>query len=37
VTEIVLEEMVMLDRMPDDVKETLEVKDASDGATVQQA
>jgi single-strand DNA-binding protein len=35
VTEIVLEEMVMLDKMPDDVKESLEVKDASNGAPVQ--
>jgi single-strand DNA-binding protein len=36
VTEIVLEEMVMLDKMPENVKETLEVKDASNGAPVQQ-
>jgi single-strand DNA-binding protein len=35
VTEIVLDEMVMLDKMPDDVKESLEVKDASNGAPVQ--
>jgi single-strand DNA-binding protein len=35
VTEIVLEDLVMLDKMPDDVKESLEVKDASDGAPVQ--
>jgi single-strand DNA-binding protein len=32
VTEIVLEELVMLDKMPDDVKESLEVKDQSNGA-----
>jgi single-strand DNA-binding protein len=36
VTEIVLEEMVMLDKMPDDVKESLEVKDQSNGALGQQ-
>jgi single-strand DNA-binding protein len=36
VTEIVLDEMVMLDKMPDDVKESLEVKDASNGAPAQQ-
>jgi single-strand DNA-binding protein len=35
VTEIVLDEMVMLDRMPDDVKESLDLKDASDGVPVQ--
>jgi single-strand DNA-binding protein len=35
VTEIVLEELVMLDKMPEDVKESLEVKDASNGAPVQ--
>src|SRR5918992_5232147 len=34
-TEIVLEEMVMLDKMPDDVKESLEVKEQSNGAPVQ--
>jgi single-strand DNA-binding protein len=36
VTEIVLEELVMLDKMPDDVKESLEVKDQSNGAPAQQ-
>jgi single-strand DNA-binding protein len=36
VTEIVLEELVMLDKMPDAVKESLEVKDAANGAPVQQ-
>ena len=35
VTEIVLEELVMLDKMPEDVKESLKVKDASNGAPVQ--
>ena len=35
VTEIVLDEMVMLDRMPEDVKESLDLKDASDGVPVQ--
>jgi single-strand DNA-binding protein len=35
VTEIVLEDMVMLDKMPDDVKESLEVKEQSNGAPVQ--
>jgi single-strand DNA-binding protein len=35
-TEIVLDEMVMLDKMPEDVKETLEVKDKSNGAPTQQ-
>jgi single-strand DNA-binding protein len=35
VTEIVLDEMVMLDKMRDDVKESLEVKDQSNGAPVQ--
>jgi single-strand DNA-binding protein len=30
--EIVLEDMAMLDKMPDDVKESLEVKDQSNGA-----
>jgi single-strand DNA-binding protein len=34
-TEIVLDEIVMLDKMPENVKETLEVKDASNGAPVQ--
>jgi single-strand DNA-binding protein len=36
VTEIVLLEMVMLDKMPDDVKESLDLKDASNGAPNQQ-
>jgi single-stranded DNA-binding protein len=36
VTEIVLLEMVMLDSMPEDVKESLERKDASTGASAQQ-
>jgi single-strand DNA-binding protein len=40
VTEVVLDEMVMLDSMPKDVRDTLEVKDAvndtSEPATVQQ-
>ena len=36
VTEIVLEEMVMLDSMPDDVKGSLDLKDASPGASAQQ-
>jgi single-strand DNA-binding protein len=35
VTEIVLEEMVMLDSMPEDVKESLDLKDESTGAPVQ--
>jgi single-strand DNA-binding protein len=35
-TEIVLEELVMLDKMPEDVKESLELKDASNGAPSQQ-
>jgi single-strand DNA-binding protein len=35
-TEIVLEELVMLDKMPDDVKDTLEVKVTSNGAPSQQ-
>ena len=35
VTEIVLEELLMLDKMPEDVKESLAVKDASHGAPVQ--
>jgi single-strand DNA-binding protein len=34
-TEIVLDEMVMLDKMPEDVKESLDLKDASNGAPVQ--
>jgi single-strand DNA-binding protein len=34
-TEIVLEDMVMLDKMPDDVKESLDLKDESTGAPVQ--
>ena len=33
--EIVLEDMAMLDKMPDDVKESLEVKDQPNGAPVQ--
>ena len=36
VTEIVLLEMVMLDSMPEDVKESLERKDASTGVSAQQ-
>jgi single-strand DNA-binding protein len=35
VTEIVLEELVMLDKMPEDVKESLDRKDASHGVPVQ--
>jgi single-strand DNA-binding protein len=35
VTEIVLDEMVMLDKMPDDVKESWGVKEQSNGAPVQ--
>jgi single-strand DNA-binding protein len=35
VTEIVLEDMVMLDKMPEDVKESLDLKDESTGAPVQ--
>jgi single-strand DNA-binding protein len=35
VTEVVLDEMVMLDKMPEDVKETLDLKDAANGAPVQ--
>jgi single-strand DNA-binding protein len=31
-TEIVLEDLVMLDQMPEDVKEALDLKDASHGA-----
>jgi single-strand DNA-binding protein len=34
--EIVLEDMTMLDSMPQDVRETLEGKDSSETATVQQ-
>jgi single-strand DNA-binding protein len=33
--EIVLEELIMLDSMPEDVKESLDLKDASNGAPVQ--
>jgi hypothetical protein len=33
--EIVLEDMAMLDKMPDDVKESLEIKDQSNGASQQ--
>jgi single-strand DNA-binding protein len=36
VTEIVLDEMVMLDKMPDGVKESLDLKDASNGAPMPQ-
>jgi single-strand DNA-binding protein len=36
VTEIVLDELVMLDSMPEDVKESLDLKDASKGAPAQQ-
>jgi single-strand DNA-binding protein len=36
VTEIVLEELVMLDKMPEDVKESLDLKNASNGAPAQQ-
>jgi single-strand DNA-binding protein len=36
VTEIVLDELVMLDSMPEDVKDTLELKDAANGALAQQ-
>jgi hypothetical protein len=32
VTEIVFDELVMLDSMPEDVKESLDLKDASNGA-----
>jgi single-strand DNA-binding protein len=35
-TEIVLEELVMLDKMPDDVAESLDLRDASHGAPMQQ-
>jgi hypothetical protein len=34
--EIVLEDMAMLDSMPKDVRDTLEVKDTSNGAPSQQ-
>jgi single-strand DNA-binding protein len=33
--EIVAEEIMMLDKMPDEVKESLEVKDQSNGAPIQ--
>jgi single-strand DNA-binding protein len=36
-TEIVAEELMMLDKMPDEVKETLDAKDASNGHQAQQA
>jgi single-strand DNA-binding protein len=35
-TEIVLEELVMLDKMPEDVKEGLDLKDTANGAPSQQ-
>ena len=35
-TEIVAEEIMMLDKMPDALKESLGIKDASNGAPVQQ-
>jgi hypothetical protein len=35
-TEIVLEELVMLGKMPEDVAESLDLKDASHGAPMQQ-
>jgi single-strand DNA-binding protein len=35
-TEIVAEELMMLDKMPEEVKETLDVQDASNGAPAQQ-
>jgi single-strand DNA-binding protein len=35
-TEIVAEELMMLDKMPDEVKQTLDAKDASNGAPIQQ-
>jgi single-strand DNA-binding protein len=35
-TEIVLEELVMLDKLPEDVKDTIELKDASNDAPSQQ-
>jgi single-strand DNA-binding protein len=34
-TEIIAEELMILDKMPDEVKETLGMKDASNGAPVQ--
>ena len=34
-TEIVAEELMMLDKMPEEVKETLDVQDASNGHPVQ--
>jgi single-strand DNA-binding protein len=34
--EIVLEDMAMLDKMPDDIKESLELKDAANGTPSQQ-
>jgi single-strand DNA-binding protein len=34
-TEIVMEEMMILDKMPDEVKESLGSKDASNGAPIQ--
>jgi single stranded DNA-binding protein len=36
ITETVAEEIMMLDKMPDEVKESLDVKDASNGVPVQQ-
>jgi single-strand DNA-binding protein len=36
VTEIVLEDMVMLDKMPEDVKRSLDLKDTSNSAPAQQ-
>jgi single-strand DNA-binding protein len=35
-TEIVLEDLVMLDKMPEDVKESLDLQDASNGAVGKQ-
>ena len=35
-TEIVAEELMILDKMPDEVKESLGIKDESNGASVQQ-
>jgi single-strand DNA-binding protein len=35
-TEIVAEELMILDKMPDEVKESLGIKDASKGAQMQQ-
>jgi single-stranded DNA-binding protein len=34
-TEIVAEELMILDKMPDEVKESLDTKNASNGAPVQ--